>query len=411
MALPRPFFCLRQLYRTQRASVTWCRLQHTDRSIRIIDLRSDAISKPPQEMREAMMNAEVGDDVFGDDPTVNKLKARVAKMLGKEAALFVPSGTMGNLISIMTHCQGRGLEAIVGDQSHIFLHEQGGMAHIAGVMGSVIKNKPDGTFDITEMKSLIRRRDDIHEPWTRMICLENTHNKCGGRVLPQSFMQEVYEIATENDIIVHLDGSRILNAAVALDIPPSEISQYCHSVQICFSKGLSCPIGSIIAGTNDFIFMAERMRKAVGGAMRQVGILAGAVLYALDNIAPKLIDDHRHARRIAESMLTDKNKIVKIDLDAVDTNIVFGEIIEEGLLAEQFCRRMSDVIGKERVDLGIGISVKMFPYSKKSFRFVLHNNISEEEATLACKKFRYVVEELSDWYSSHQSFREEVSYQ
>ncbi|KAJ8318402.1 hypothetical protein KUTeg_003493 [Tegillarca granosa] len=251
-------------------------------------------------MREAMASAEVGDDVFGEDPTVNELQKKCASLFGKEDALFVPTGTMGNLISVMTHCRERGLEAILGTKSHIFIHEQGGISQVAGVLASTIENNPDGTFDIDKIKERIRLTDDPHFPYTRLICLENTQNMCGGKVLPMSFMQDVYGLASELGLKVHLDGARLMNAATALNVPPSEILKYVDSASMCFSKGLACPVGSIIAGTKPFIKQAKRTRKLLGGGMRQAGVLAAAALYSIDNIIPRLHIDHQHAQMLAK---------------------------------------------------------------------------------------------------------------
>ncbi|KAK3607428.1 hypothetical protein CHS0354_035122 [Potamilus streckersoni] len=306
----------------------------------VIDLRSDTITKPTPAMREAMAKAVVGDDVYREDPTVNELQDRCAALFGMEAALFVPTGTMGNLVSILTHCQQRGLEAILGDQSHIFLNEQGGIAQFAGVLPRSIKNKSDGTFDIEEMKSMLRPINDPHQTWTKLICLENTHNFCGGKVLPLDFLQQVHDFAEKNDLIVHMDGARVMNAAVALQIPVSEILKHVHSVSVCFSKGLAAPVGSIIGGSKKFIDMAIRMRKVLGGGTRQVGVLAAAALVSLDQVLPRLHVDHTHARIIAEAIQQENGGVVTVDVAGVHSNIIVMHIIKDGILAKDLVRRL-----------------------------------------------------------------------
>ncbi|XP_021374437.1 probable low-specificity L-threonine aldolase 2 isoform X2 [Mizuhopecten yessoensis] len=361
----------------------------------VVDLRSDTLTKPTPGMRQAMANAEVGDDVFGEDPTVNELQKRCADLFGKEAALFVPTGTMGNLIAILTHCQGRGLEAIIGDGSHICWYEQGGIAQFAGVMPALIHNKSDGTVDLDELKSKIRPLDDPHQPHTRLICLENTHNRCGGKVLPVSFMKEVYSIAQENNLSVHLDGARVLNAAAALKIPVSDILQYTDSVNMCFSKGLASPVGSIIAGTKAFIATALRMRKALGGGLRQSGILAAAAIYSLDHIVPRLGDDHIHAQMLAEGIMSVDQNVASINVDDVHTNILMITVVSERVSAEMVVNRLTQVTAAEENELGCRVAIKGMVWGPKLIRLVTHNDISSTDLQKAVHKMQFILKEFS----------------
>ena len=242
--------------------------------MRVIDLRSDTVTLPSPEMREAMYRAELGDDVYGEDPTINRLEALAATKLGKEAALFVVSGTMGNLVSILTHCQ-RGDEVIMGNQAHTFVYEAGGVSALGGVHVHTIPNQPDGMLDLVDLENAVRG-ENVHFPTTRLICLENTHNRCGGAVLTVEQMAAVRQVADTHGLAVHLDGARLFNAAVALGVDVSVLAEPFDSIQFCFSKGLAAPIGSMVVGSKAFIGKALRCRKIVGGGMRQVGVIAAA---------------------------------------------------------------------------------------------------------------------------------------
>ncbi|NLF00157.1 MAG: low-specificity L-threonine aldolase [Anaerolineales bacterium] len=268
-------------------------------------------------MREAMASAEVGDDVFGEDPTVNRLEAMAAERLGKEAALLVVTGTMGNLVSLLTHC-GRGDEAIIGDRSHTLLYEQGGMAALGGISPYPVANQPDGTMRLDEIERAIRA-DDVHAPRTRLICLENTHNVCNGAPLTAAYTAQVVRLARAHHLAVHVDGARIFNAATALGVDASELVRDVDSVTFCLSKGLSAPVGSVICGSRAFIAEARRMRKVVGGGMRQAGVLAAAGIVALEQIAPRLAEDHARARRLAEGLA----EIPGVEVAPVYTNILY----------------------------------------------------------------------------------------
>lgn len=283
----------------------------------LIDLRSDTVTRPTPEMREAMARAEVGDDVYGEDPTVNRLQTLAAEMMGKEAALFVPSGTMGNLASLLAHC-GRGDEAIIGDRSHTFLYEQGGMAALGGIMPHTIPNQPDGTLDLATLEGAIRG-DDAHFPRTRLVCLENTHNACDGSPLAPDYVSRVAELAHAHGLRVHVDGARLFNAAAALDVEARALVKDVDSVTFCLSKGLSAPVGSMICGSRAFIAEAHRARKVLGGGMRQAGILAAAGIVALETMPQRLEADHVRARALAEGIAALPGTVV----GPVHTNIFY----------------------------------------------------------------------------------------
>ena len=292
--------------------------------MRQIDLRSDTVTHPTPAMRQAMATAEVGDDGWGDDPTVNRLQERVARMMGKEAAVFVPSGTMANLASILSHCQ-RGDEIIVGDQSHIYLYEYVGASALGGVAYRQIRNDEDGTMDPQAIEDAIRP-PSARFPRTALVCLENTHNRCSGRVLTTEYTDAIAGIAHDRGAAVHLDGARIFNAAVHLGLPPAELVRSVDSMMFCFSKGLSCPVGSIVCGPRDFIERARLNRNALGGGMRQAGVLAAAAMVALDEMVERLSEDHANARRLAEGLSRIPGII--IDPASIQTNIVILELAD-----------------------------------------------------------------------------------
>ncbi|MCL7455514.1 MAG: low-specificity L-threonine aldolase, partial [Anaerolineae bacterium] len=273
-------------------------------------------------MRQAMFTAELGDDVYGEDPTVNRLEATAASKLGKEAALFVPSGTMANLASLLAHCQ-RGDEAIMGHLAHTFLFEAGGSAAVGGIHPRTVQNRADGTLDLDEVEGAIRT-DNPHYPRTRLICLENTHNRCSGAVLTPSYMAETRKLADRYGLAIHLDGARIFNAAIALGVPPVELARHADSVSFCLSKGLSAPVGSLICGSEAFIQGAHRQRKLLGGGMRQAGVLAAAGIVALETMVDRLAIDHDNAHRLATGLA--RLPGIVLDLDRVQTNIVIFEL-------------------------------------------------------------------------------------
>ncbi|WP_041207448.1 low-specificity L-threonine aldolase [Aeromonas jandaei] len=284
--------------------------------MRYIDLRSDTVTQPTDAMRQAMLHAEVGDDVYGEDPSVNALEAYGAKLLGKQAALFVPSGTMSNLLAVMSHCQ-RGEGAILGAGAHIYRFEAQGSAVLGSVALQPLPMQRDGTLAFDDIKAALAP-DDAHFVQTRLICLENTHN---GKVLPLSYLQEMGAFVAKHGLKLHLDGARLFNAAVASDTPAEVIAAPFDSISICLSKGLGAPVGSLLVGDRDFIARARRLRKMVGGGMRQAGMLAQAGLFALEQHVARLADDHRRAKRLAEGLAALPG--IELDLSLVQSNMVF----------------------------------------------------------------------------------------
>ncbi len=289
--------------------------------MRYIDLRSDTVTQPTDAMRQAMLHAEVGDDVYGEDPGVNALEAFGARLLGKQAALFVPSGTMSNLLAVMSHCQ-RGEGAILGNAAHIYRYEAQGSAVLGSVALQPLPMQRDGTLAFDDIKAALAP-DDAHFVQTRLICLENTHN---GKVLPLSYLQEMGAFVAERGLKLHLDGARLFNAAVASETPVEVIAAPFDSISICLSKGLGAPVGSLLVGSHDFIARARRLRKMLGGGMRQAGILAQAGLFALEQHVSRLADDHRRAKRLAEGLAALPG--IELDLSLVQSNMVFLRLHE-----------------------------------------------------------------------------------
>lgn len=289
--------------------------------MRYIDLRSDTVTQPTDAMRQAMLHAEVGDDVYGEDPGVNALEAYGARLLGKQAALFVPSGTMSNLLAVMSHCQ-RGEGAILGNAAHIYRYEAQGSAVLGSVALQPLPMQRDGTLAFDDIKAALAP-DDAHFVQTRLICLENTHN---GKVLPLSYLQEMGGFVAERGLKLHLDGARLFNAAVASETPVEVIAAPFDSISICLSKGLGAPVGSLLVGSHGFITRARRLRKMLGGGMRQAGILAQAGLFALEQHVTRLADDHRRAKRLAEGLAALPG--IELDLSLVQSNMVFLRLRE-----------------------------------------------------------------------------------
>ena len=287
----------------------------------MIDLRSDTVTRPTPAMRAAMAAAEVGDDVYGEDPTVNRLQELSADLLGKDDALFVPSGTMGNLISVLIHTP-RGHEVFLGDQSHIYNYEQGGASHVGSCVFHPIPTQPDGTLSLDHLRAAIRNPDNVHNAAPGLICLENTHNRCGGAILSIDYCNQVRALADEFHLPLHLDGARLANAAVALGCPIKNLTQPFHSVQFDLSKGLGAPVGGIIAGSRDFIRQAKRYRKLLGGGMRQAGVLAAAGIVAIGQMIERLAEDHVKAKRLVTALAQHRQFI--LDPDRVTTNIVIA---------------------------------------------------------------------------------------
>ncbi len=325
--------------------------------MQFIDLRSDTVTHPTPEMREAMYRAPVGDDVYGEDPTVNHLQELAAGLVGKEAGLFVPSGTMGNLAAVLAHCQ-RGDEVILGNIAHTFLFEAGGISALGGVHSCQLANQPDGTLLLDEVEAAIRP-DNIHDPITRLVALENTHNRCGGVVLTVAYTRAAGELAHRHGLKLHMDGARLFNAAAALGVSARELAEPTDSVTFCLSKGLCAPVGSVLCGSKDFIKQALRIRKQLGGGMRQAGVLAAAGIVALEKMTGRLAEDHQRARRLAGglALLPD----LTMDPGTPYTNMIFcGLKSDFPLNAEQVAGRLAE--------RGVHVSA----VSERRFRLVTH---------------------------------------
>jgi threonine aldolase len=290
-------------------------------------------------MRRAIAEAPLGDDVYGEDPTINRLEALAAERSGKQAAMLVASGTMGNLCAILAHC-GRGQEALVGDQSHIYHYEGGGASVLGGVAFNLMPTEPSGELPLPALAAAVRDPDDSHEAITRLICLENTHNRCGGVVLSAEYMAAVHRFAQDRGLMVHLDGARMFNAAVAMGVDAREITRHVDTVQFCLSKGLAAPVGSILAGDAAFITRARRVRKLVGGGMRQAGIIAAAGILALEQMVDRLAEDHANARLLAEGLATFPQ--IAIDLNRVQTDIVIFRLREGHGTPEALARAVAE---------------------------------------------------------------------
>lgn len=341
-----------------------------------IDLRSDTITTPTLSMRQAMVEAEVGDDVYGEDPTVNRLEEMAAELLGKEAAVYVSSGTQGNLISVLSHC-GRGDEMILGDKAHIFIAEQGGSAALGGIHPRTVRNQNDGTLDLAEVEEAIRG-DNPHYPITKLICLENTQNFCGGRVLPVDYMDAAGDLAHAHGLQLHVDGARIWNAAVALNTSPARLLQNADTASVCLSKGLSAPVGSIVVGSAEFIANARRMRKVAGGAMRQAGIIAAAGIVALNEMIERLSDDHANAQFFAHSLAQIEG--IQVDPREVETNLVFFELHRTDMTPAQ----LSDALRTRNVLIN--------PAGGRRLRAAMNRNVSADDVQVTLVAIRDILE-------------------
>lgn len=346
--------------------------------MKTIDLRSDTVTLPTPAMREAIFRAELGDDVFGEDPTTNRLEKMAAERMGKEAALLVASGTMANLVSVLTHC-GRGYEVILGDQSHTFLYEAGGVAALGGIHPHTVTNQPDGTMKLEDITSAIRG-DNVHFPRTRLICLENTHNRCNGSALTPQYTEAVAGLARQRGLRVHLDGARIFNAAVALNIPVTKLTRHADSVSFCLSKGLSAPVGSLVCGSGEFITEARRNRKVLGGGMRQAGIIAAAGIIALEQMVDRLAEDHANARRLAEGIARITG--LTIDMGTVQTNIIYFSLADERLSAGMLVTQLA------------GRGIRILQVGPNRLRAVTHYGISTEDIESALAALTQVMAEL-----------------
>jgi len=343
-----------------------------------LDFRSDTVTRPTAQMREAMAHAVVGDDVLGDDPTVKDLEARAAKRCGKEAALFLPSGTMGNLLAVLCHCQP-GDEAIMEERTHTFRYEGGCAARFGGVQIRTYARE-SGVPETSDLVDNLRNPADIHQPRSRLFVMENTHNIAGGRVVPKERVDAIAHAAHENGMALHIDGARIFNAEVALGVSVERLAEHADSVQFCLSKGLGAPIGSILTGSGEFITAARRARKALGGGMRQVGVIAAAGLLALEEGPLRLAEDHGRARRLAEAMQGMPG--FSVDLDATETNIVMCHL--QGIEDQAFLGA-----AKER-------GLHFFATQPGRCRFVTHRDLGDEHIDAAIQ----VLSELSAGFAS-----------
>jgi threonine aldolase len=339
-----------------------------------IDLRSDTVTRPTPAMRKAMIDAEVGDDVFGEDPTVNALQEKVANLLGKESALFVPSGTMANQLSIKSHTQP-GDEVIIEASSHPYNFEGGAGAALSGVQFQCLKGAR-GILDASQIEEAIRPADH-HFPVTRLVCLENTHNRGGGSIYPLEKMAEIYRLTKSKGLLLHLDGARLWNASVATGIKPREYAQWADSVSVCLSKGLGAPIGSLVSGSKPFIDHVHRFRKMFGGGMRQVGIIAAAGIYALEHHLERLKEDHHNAKRLAVGLKEFKG--VSIDPKHVETNIVIFDVTNTGMTGAQVAEAMKKQ------------GVLIHAFGKTQIRLVTHLDVSGEDIEIALKAFKKVL--------------------
>jgi threonine aldolase len=341
-----------------------------------IDLRSDTVTLPTPAMRQAMAMAEVGDDVYGEDPTVNRLQNLAASLVGKEAGLFVPSGTMSNLTAVLAHCE-RGDEVILGNKSHTFLFEGGGISALGSVHSCQVPNQPDGTLALQDIQDAIRP-DDVHHPITRLICLENTHNRCGGVTLSPEYTRLVGQIARQHDLRLHLDGARLFNAAVAQGVSAQELAEPADSVSICLSKGLSAPVGSVLCGSKPFIQRALRIRKQLGGGMRQAGILAAAGIVALETMVERLAEDHLRAKRLAAELR--KLPGLQTDPESPSTNMVFLNLEENVPLNT---RELANRLAERGIKVGV--------VGSRRFRLVTHYGIEDGDIERAIAAFGEVL--------------------
>lgn len=354
-----------------------------------IDLRSDTVTKPTQRMRHAMVKAEVGDDVYGEDPTVKRLEELMAEKLGKEAGLFVASGTMGNIVAILSHGE-RGDEMILGDLSHTFLYEGGGAAGLAGIHPHTLPNEPDGTIPIAAIEGAIRG-ENVHFPRTRLICLESTHNRCGGAVLTPEYCDSVGELAASCGIALHLDGARLFNAAIALGVDLPVLTRSVDSVMVCLSKGLGAPVGSLLCGTREFIHRARRMRKLVGGGMRQAGILAAAGIYALEHHLDRLVEDHKNARRLAKGIAAIPGLTVgpqRAPGQPVKTNLVYFKVDPDKLGDPSLNARVLSKRLRAR-----GVLANPLGRDKNQMRMVTHLDVTGEDIEEALFALKSSLEE------------------
>ena len=341
----------------------------------MIDLRSDTVTHPTDAMYEAMQSAPLGDDVLGDDPTVIEFERIAAERIGKEAALLVPSGTMANLIAVLGHC-GRGDEVILGNKSHTFWYEAGGISAYGGVHPHTVPNQPDGTIHLDGIEAAIRT-DNVHFPRTKLICLENTHNKCRGAVLSPKYMDGVGQLAKKYNLGVHVDGASIFNAAVALGVDVKELTRSCDTLSFCLSKGLSCPVGSVVCGPADFIAEGRRIRKGLGGGMRQAGVIAAAGIVALNTMVDRLAHDHANAKALAKGFAGIDG--IHVDIDSVQTNMVYFTLTAAAVSDKAL---LSQTVKKGLQFLAVG---------PRTFRMVTHHGIERDDIDTTLEIMREIL--------------------
>ncbi|XP_072208252.1 uncharacterized protein [Excalfactoria chinensis] len=365
----------------------------------VVDLRSDTVTQPGAAMRGAMARAAVGDDDYGEDPTVNELQQLAARTLGMEDALFVPTATMANLIAVMCHCQRRGAQLLLGAQAHLHIYEHGGAAQ-------ALPDLPDGMLDLEQLELAIREtHGSRYHPRPELICLENTHSSAGGRALPLTYLQQVRLLAERYGLRVHMDGARLMNAVVSQAVEPARIAQHCDSVSLCFSKGLGAPAGAVLAGRRAFVAEAWRVRKLLGGGMRQAGVLAAAARVGLEQAEETLRRDHDNARRFAQGIKELNSPLCSVSLAAVETNMVMVEV--KGLSPAELCAHLQAVSEEELAETGHAVSVLLFPWSERTVRAVWHCDVSARDTELALNKLGFVArkcqEKLGQGNSPHST--------
>ena len=344
----------------------------------MIDLRSDTVTLPSNDMKRFIIDSPLGDDVYGEDPSVNLLQNKIARIFNKEAALFVPSGTMANLIAVLTHCN-RGDEVILGDKSHIFYYEAGGISAFGGIHSHQLKNNDDGTININDIKTSIRALGNDHFPKTKLICLENTHNACYGSPLNTEYFHDVKKVANKHDLSIHLDGARIFNAAIALNKTVDELTKDCDTISCCLSKGLSAPVGSVILGNKAFILKAKHMRKALGGGMRQAGLIAAGGIFSLENMIDRIADDHVNAKELAYEL--HKIKTISINPEQVYTNIIF------------IYNKNTKISNKQLLNELEKNNIKIDYKGNSKFRLVTHSGFKKRDINSVVKVFKEILKD------------------
>jgi len=352
----------------------------------VVDLRSDTLTHPTLLMRQAILNAPVGDDCYKEDPSVNLLQTTAAKMFEKEAALLLPTGVMANLVAMMVLSDSRTSEVLTGEFSHQMIYENGGLATLASVNPRILNNLPDGTFDLEEVESKIRG-NYTYEPTTKAICVENTQNYMGGRVIRPSYMKELHSITSKHGVKIYVDGARIMNASVALGIPPGDLLEYADAAAIGVAKGLAAPLGALLVGSTEFITNAYKIRKLLGGGMRQAGIIAAPAMVALDTMPALLQRDHDHAKLLAEKLAELTPLGLNVDVDTVETNMVMFTV--DGLAVKETIQLMAEPTEED----GGQYIIKLFD-NGNSVRAVMHYHISTEDIDKTVAKAGAVLRSL-----------------